>query len=682
MAGDGAWDERLRMKAVFCASLLMLAWGSGLAATPSSSEKASRAWQKAVRMRVALETRSNRPAADYLRVVRAFQLVYRTDPAYTKTPAALAAAAEVYEEMGRQFSNDRYYSKAVGAYRFLSVQYPHSSLARDALFTVAEIYRTEIENPEEAKAAYQQFLAAYPRSRKAAEAQKRIASIDRKLAGWSAAHTQEVKEVSIPAPSEEPANPDLLQDVEGIRDWTGPNYTRVVIRVDGPVKFNAMHLENPPRLVFDLSNTRLSRNLAQKVFPVENGFLQRIRVAQFNPRVTRVVLDVPQIEDYSVFSLPNPFRLIIDIHGKQEVLTARASPVGKPSLALETKPANIRPRPSTDAESVGSSSTAVNAAPVPSLPLGTTDEAWSSGKNSSVPRQPQSSSVNVPARALPAPLPSADAALIPPSTSVPGASPTLTRALGLKIRRIVIDPGHGGHDTGTIGPTGLEEKNVVLDVGLRLRKLIERRMGCKVIMTRSTDNFIPLEERTAIANEYGADLFISIHANASRDPSARGIETYFLNFTSDPEALALAARENATSRESVYQLQNLVKKIALSEKIDESDEFAKIVDRQLVQHLDKDGYPQPNRGVKKAPFVVLIGANMPSILAEISFLSNPRDEHLLHKASYREQIAVALYDGIARYASTLGTLRVAQESTAPATRQPIQPTAQEDPPTF
>jgi len=199
-------------------------------------------------------------------------------------------------------------------------------------------------------------------------------------------------------------------------------------------------------------------------------------------------------------------------------------------------------------------------------------------------------------------------------------------------------------------------------------------MGCQAIMTRSSDKFIPLEERTAIANAVGADLFISIHANSSPDASARGIETYYLNFTSDPEALELAARENATSRESVYQLQSLIKKIALSEKIGESEKFAAVVDHQLAGHLAQDGDPQPDRGVKKAPFVVLIGANMPSILVEISFLSNPHDARRLRKAAYREQIAKSLYDGIARYVESLGTIRLAQRQ---ASRD-----AQHDTPSF
>jgi N-acetylmuramoyl-L-alanine amidase len=238
----------------------------------------------------------------------------------------------------------------------------------------------------------------------------------------------------------------------------------------------------------------------------------------------------------------------------------------------------------------------------------------------------------------------------------------LTRVLGLKIGRVVIDPGHGGHDTGTIGPTGLREKDVVLDVALKLKKLLTRNTGNSVVLTRSDDSFVPLEERTAIANEKAADLFVSIHANASRDQSARGVETYYLNFTSSPESLEVAARENATSQESVHQLQDLIKKIALSEKTEESHEFAQMVQQQVSASLAKAGAAQRDRGLKKAPFVVLIGANMPSILAEISFLTNPRDERLLKKPAYRQKIAEALYVGIARYVNTLGRAQVAEQA--------------------
>jgi N-acetylmuramoyl-L-alanine amidase len=238
---------------------------------------------------------------------------------------------------------------------------------------------------------------------------------------------------------------------------------------------------------------------------------------------------------------------------------------------------------------------------------------------------------------------------------------SLIRALGLKIGRIVIDPGHGGHDTGTIGPNGLEEKDLVLEVGRKLGKLLETRLGAEVVYTRKDDTFIPLETRTAIANQQRADLFISIHANSSHDSGARGVETYYLNFTSSPEALEVAARENSVSEKSIYELQDLVKKIALKEKIEESREFAGDVQESLHSGLAAKSPAIRNRGVKKAPFIVLIGANMPSILAEISFVSNPADEHRLETSEYRQRIAESLYRGIAKYVDGLSGVKVASK---------------------
>ena len=243
---------------------------------------------------------------------------------------------------------------------------------------------------------------------------------------------------------------------------------------------------------------------------------------------------------------------------------------------------------------------------------------------------------------------------------------SLIRALGLKIGKIVIDPGHGGHDTGTIGPEGLKEKDLVLEVGRRLGKLLETRLGAEVVYTRKDDTFIPLETRTAIANQQRADLFVSVHANSSRDPDARGVETYYLNFTSSPEALEVAARENAVSEKSIYELQDLVKKIALKEKIEESREFAGDVQESLHSGLAAKSPGIRNRGVKKAPFIVLIGANMPSILAEISFVSNPGDEHRLETSDYRQRIAESLYRGIAKYVNGLSGVKVASKMDRPA----------------
>jgi N-acetylmuramoyl-L-alanine amidase len=249
-------------------------------------------------------------------------------------------------------------------------------------------------------------------------------------------------------------------------------------------------------------------------------------------------------------------------------------------------------------------------------------------------------------------------------TAAPNAAGerSLIRALGLKIGKIVVDAGHGGHDTGTIGPNGLEEKDLVLDVALKLGKLLENKLGAEVVYTRDDDTFIPLETRTAIANKEQADLFISIHANSSDDPTARGVETYYLNFTSRTDALEVAARENAVSEKSIHELQDLVKKIALKEKIGESREFASDVQKSLYTGLSAKSPNLRNRGVKKAPFVVLIGANMPSILAEISFVSNPDDAKKLKTNDYRQRIADSLYKGVFKYVNSLSGVKVASKN--------------------
>jgi N-acetylmuramoyl-L-alanine amidase len=236
---------------------------------------------------------------------------------------------------------------------------------------------------------------------------------------------------------------------------------------------------------------------------------------------------------------------------------------------------------------------------------------------------------------------------------------SLTRVLGLKLGRVVIDPGHGGKDVGTHGPSGLYEKEVVLDVARRLGALIEERLGSEVIYTRDDDTFISLEGRTRMANDRKADLFLSIHANSSPIRSAAGVEMYYLNFTTSKAALDVAARENAGSGSSIHDLKDLLEKIALKDKIDESREFATKLQSSLSTLETKGNTGAKNRGLKKAPFIVLIGANMPSILAEISFVSNPTDERHLETSDYRQRIAESLYRGIAKYVDGLSGVKVA-----------------------
>ena len=619
-------------------------------------------------MRTTLESlpESERAKSDYLKVIAAFKEVPRLDPAYAKAPAALASMAELYEEMGRLFAADGYYLESVKTYQFLISQYPGSPPARDALFTLGEIYRTDLESPEDAHQTFQKFLDQYPNSSKAEDAKAKIKEIDRLFAKRAATRSAPQREI------EETRRANKLPEVNEVRRWVGPHYTRIVVGVEGEVKFETTRLSKPDRIVLDIENARLSPALVGKTFPVEDGFLHQVRLGQFTPTVTRVVFDVEKIDEYSVLPLPNPFRLVVDIRGVStpNPETERA---GKESSTATPTAYTSRPGQS----SAGSEPPGSLPPPTPTVAAQKAEPKPSgetTGNTKALERQGEEETASV--KSLPAPqvsggtgattlesLPPKAAPALPKSAAptVSGAR-TLTRVLGLKIGRIVIDPGHGGHDTGTIGPTGLREKDVVLDVGLRLKKLLERKAGCEVVMTRSDDTFIPLEERTAIANAKAADLFVSIHANASSDRSARGIETYYLNFTSSPGALEVAARENATSQESVHQLQDLIQKIALTEKIEESEEFARQLQKEIYRRTSQLSGKQPDRGVKKAPFVVLIGANMPSVLAEISFLTNPRDEKSLRRSDYRQKIAEALYQGILDYVNHLGGVKVVQRA--------------------
>jgi N-acetylmuramoyl-L-alanine amidase len=268
-----------------------------------------------------------------------------------------------------------------------------------------------------------------------------------------------------------------------------------------------------------------------------------------------------------------------------------------------------------------------------------------------------------PAPPPPAPTPSPAARPVEPAPVQPNRSGSisLARQLGLGARRIVVDAGHGGHDPGTIGRAGLQEKDLVLDVAQRLRDLLREELGAEVLMTRASDVFIPLEERTAIANSKGADLFLSIHANSSRNARARGIETYFLNFAKNAHAQDVAARENAISAATLKDLQGLVKAIALNSKIDESHDFAASVQEALVKDLRRHyGADIVDRGVHTAPFYVLIGANMPSILAEIAFVSHPEEERRLKTPEYRERIARSLLSGVRAYLEALNRTQTRQ----------------------
>lgn len=755
-----------RLAAALCL-LCLLAPFSFAASAQVKKQKARTEFETAERMREELNglPQRERTRHGYQRVMDAYRRVYYLAPGSSKADASVVAVAELLAESGRAFNDDKSLRAAIAQYEFLRREYPGSKYRFDALFTIGQIYRQDLNEPAQARETFQEVARRYPHLQIAADAREAIAEMEQQAKARpreakprpqpvevrpaepkpSDTRPAEAKPAEAAASETAPARGGLPL-VTGIRHWSTPDYTRVAIDLEQEVKYEAGRVPNPDRIFFDLHDTKLASTLVGKSFDVSDGFLRRVRIAQFQKGMVRVVLEVDDISDHAAFLLPNPYRLIIDIHGRRggvppNTQVARAdqpAPVTEPApqpaeTKTETKPEpkpETKPqpaaqppasKPATVFEARNTAPDALPNAPSSERPAGPrmanggfyskpseSDAAKSAAKPAEQPKpaeskpapqaeRPNPESTNsevanlngteVKATAEPTSKPTVqvvaprepEAAKSDDKKTLASAkhnqrTPTghqakpasdgqtsLIRALGLKVGRIVIDAGHGGHDTGTIGPNGLQEKELVLDVALRLGKLLQGKMGADVIYTRDDDTFIPLETRTAIANQQQADLFVSIHANSSRDPAARGVETYYLNFNPSPDALEVAARENAVSEKSVHELGDLVKKIALKEKVEESREFASDVQRSLYQGLAGKERSMRDRGVKKAPFIVLIGANMPSILAEISFVSNPGDEKRLQTPEYRQKIAESLYRGIARYISGLSGVKVASK---------------------
>ncbi len=246
-------------------------------------------------------------------------------------------------------------------------------------------------------------------------------------------------------------------------------------------------------------------------------------------------------------------------------------------------------------------------------------------------------------------------AVKPPLPAKPTTSGySMARQLGLGIQTIVLDPGHGGEDPGCISRQGNREKDIVLDVALELKNLLTAGKGLDVVMTRESDIYIPLENRTVIANQKKADLFISIHANAHRNRKRQGVETFFLNISPDPQVNEIAARENATSTKTIGEMTDTIKKIVQNSKIVESRDLAEKIQKNLVRCLSQKYSPVQSLGVKGGPFWVLIGGEMPSVLVEISHLSNSQEEARLRNPGYRKQVAQGIYEGILEYMRSLG----------------------------
>ncbi|UCF95563.1 MAG: N-acetylmuramoyl-L-alanine amidase [Desulfobacterales bacterium] len=488
---------------------------------------------------------------NWRRCIEKFQAVYRQDPKGPWAAAGLYMAGKLYQELYRWSKNKSDYHAALEHFGQIIEQFPRSQYRSKAESATRVIIESEDDDAlakvlkdlekEEIRNTFDPVHESHPSTVKRSNLENSRAFVSGKLI-----------------------------TVNDLRFWSNPNYTRVVIDTNRETSFTHHllkkdpSLNKPQRLYVDLDHSQLGENI-KKIIPINDDLLRNARAGQYRPDSVRVVVDIKSFATYKIFSLKDPFRIVIDVWGTAQ------TPLPAPDMTAES---NAR------------------------LPTG-----------------------------------------------------ALAKQLALGVRRIVIDPGHGGRDFGAPGYLKrVYEKNVVLEIARKLTHKIQKELQCEVILTRNGDRYLTLEERTALANTRNADLFISIHTNASRNRRAYGIETYFLNLATDDEAIRVAARENATSTKNISDLQTILNDLMQNAKINESSRLAGYVQTAMIHHLNNKRYRRiNNKGVKQAPFYVLLGAQMPAILIETSFISNPQECHRLVNPKYQDRLCEAIVLGVKNY---------------------------------
>lgn len=582
-----------------------------------------------------LEARS---LGDYRRALDAYTQVIRLNADDSYSARALAERAELQREMADASGNAALYQQAIETYLQLINEHPHSAFVGQALVQIAQIYEENLQDLDGAAGAYRELVRYFPDSILAREARAVLARFDAQLAH----RPVDVTVATERHDTDETTGPPRLVNV---RSFSGPDYTRVVIDLSDEARYTAARAGN--HLTIRLTNALVASSLYGRRFIVgESSLLKRITVAESGAvavlnragATVQVDIEVGSLADYSAFQLSQPDRIIVDLHATGQLAKADARDIER-DVDAARHPASERNTANATAMKGDASNAGV-----------TRPRAGASDRNAIFS------------------LPEITEPILPMSSieaRKPADAQTTAQDLGAKvdekqaeapIKRIVIDPGHGGHDTGTISPSGMREKDLVLDVAFKLRAYIKHKYpDIEVILTRDSDRFVALEERTAIANSRRADLFISVHANASPSRAASGVETYFLSPDRAPQEDAdTAARENsrvaADKPADKEKAKPIVASVTVGNRVAESRELARYIQSGLVRGI---GAASPrtasNRGVKHAAFVVLLGAAMPSVLAEVSFLSNPKDDALLQTSPFRDRIAASLFAGLNAY---------------------------------
>jgi N-acetylmuramoyl-L-alanine amidase len=527
--------------------------------------------------RLKKDTKKRRLRSQWETVIAGFDKIAQKDPGSPYAGYALFSKAEAVYGMYRVSRTDADRRYALLSYQDFAEKYPSNEYAAEALNKAGEM-QLDLGEKEEAARCYSTLAANYPKSIYAASAAEKLKSLPKLRTGKSGPDASDTDAVK------------GLYRVADIRHWSNPDFTRVVIELEGDFSFDSHLIKAPDRLYFDVKGAFINSPLKDRPIDINDGILKAVRTSQYNSDTVRVVLDLESVGAYKTLMLPDPPRLVVDIAGKDA--NNKNDKSRKICLAKPESQAAVQPDTKPDV----------------------------------TPAQASSQQDRKPL--------------------------TLSQQMGLCVATIVIDPGHGGKDSGAVGKNGLMEKDVVLDIGLRLRDIVKKELGCNVYMTRATDEFINLDERPGIALKHYADLFISIHANASLNRSARGIETYLLNTTKDRNIMELAARENLTTMKKMSDTYMILKDLLLDNKREDSLRLAHAVQARLVGDLKKQDRDVVDKGVKQGPFLVLYGAETPSILTEVGFISNPDEEKLLKSASYRQEVAEAIYNGIKEYVGT------------------------------
>lgn len=538
-----------------------------------------------------------------------FRRIYLADPKSDKAAACLYMLGQIYHQIYQRFKSDTDLDESISYYKDSARLFHAHRLADDSYYALGQIYLSDKNEPTLAAKQFSKIVQNYPNG----DMHPLAADMMKQL---SKDHDIALPEVMV---GNAHFNFNKLSYVLPVKYWSSDDYTRVVIKASGPVTYKEELLQEtenkPRRLYIDFQNSYIEPQYRAPV-PIEDGLLKQIRTGQFSKDTVRVVLDIESIDSYKTYSLPDPFRVVIDVKGKALKHDKKTVPFKD---TIDSVSSQEQPLESTNID-----------------PIVLADQKKFPAKNHNgivkITRQ--------------------NAPILTPSPTPESPPLSLAQQLGLGVRRIVLDPGHGGKDPGAMA-NGLKEKDIVLNLAKELKPLLEEEVGCEVVLTRDTDTFISLEERTAIANTQNADLFISLHINAHPSSKVRGLETYYLNLSTNDEAMRVAAMENATSKHQISDLEEILADILQNTKINESSRLAQQVHNTIIAGLPiQHKATVHNLGVKQAPFYVLIGAQMPAILIEIAFISNKEDAKNLKSEQFLTALAKEISSGIQSYVNS------------------------------